>query len=134
MSPTPYNDISSWGIVPAWGYAVVLESTITSILQGAVLWGFWPTPTAPTDLKLQATEPKGRWIEISGHRRKLMHIYNRYIELSKSSVSLSSPSFGNKELEDMAWNALFRGVWEGAYFLSQHIFRPAHRRNRPSIL
>ncbi|KAL5353806.1 hypothetical protein ACLOAV_001848 [Pseudogymnoascus australis] len=130
-SPTPYNDTSSWGIVPAWGYAVVVESTITSILQGAVLWGYWPTSTASTDLKLQATEPKGHWIEISDHRQKLMHIYNRYIEVSKSSVSLSSPGFGTEELEDMAWNALFRGVWEGAYLLSQHVFSPSPQTQSP---
>ncbi|OBT63875.1 hypothetical protein VE03_06620 [Pseudogymnoascus sp. 23342-1-I1] len=131
MSPTPYNDTSSWGIVPAWGYAVVLESTITSILQGAVLWGFWPTSTAPTDLKLQATEPKGHWIEISDHRQKLMHIYNRYIELPRSSVSLPSPSFTTGELGDMASNALFRGVWEGAYLLSQYVFSSSPQTRSP---
>ncbi|KFY46199.1 hypothetical protein V494_00551 [Pseudogymnoascus sp. VKM F-4513 (FW-928)] len=130
-SPTPYNDTSSWGIVPAWGYAVVLESTITSILQGTVLWGFWPTSTAPTDLKLQEAEPKGHWIEISDHRQELMHLYNRYIEVPKSSVSLPSPGFGTVESEDMAWNALFRGLWEAAYLLSQHVFSPSPETQSP---
>ena len=57
-SPAPYNDVASWGIVPAWGYAIVIEST-TSIPEGTVLWGFWPTSTVPADLQLKATEPKG---------------------------------------------------------------------------
>ena len=129
-SPAPYNDNSSWGIVPAWGHAIVVEST-TLIPQGTVMWGFWPTSTVPTDLQLIATEPKGQWIEISDHRQKLMHIYNRYIELPKSPVSLSFPDFGKDELEHMAWAALFRGVWEGAYLLSQHVFSPSSPTQSP---
>lgn len=122
-SPPPYNDDSSWGIVPAWGYAVVIEST-TQIPQGTVIWGFWPTSTVPVDLKLKAAEPRGQWIEISEHRQKLMHLYNRYIELPRPPVSTLSLDFGKDELETMAWNALFRGVWEGSYLLSQYVFSP----------
>ena len=95
------------------------------------MWGFWPTSTVPTDLNLKATEPKGQWIEISDHRQKLMHIYNRYIELPKPPVSLSSPGFGEDELEHMAWNALFRGPWEGAYLLNQHVFSPSPQTEPP---
>ncbi len=129
-SPAPYNDISTWGIVPAWGYAVVLESS-TSMPPGTVIWGFWPTSTVPTDLRLKATEPKGHWIEISGRRQKLMNTYNRYIEQSQPPISLSSPRFAEHELERMAWNALFRGVWEGAYLLNQHVFSPNPQSHPP---
>jgi hypothetical protein len=95
------------------------------------MWGFWPTSTVPTDLKLKGTEPKGHWIEISDHRQKLMHIYNRYIELPQNPVSLSSPSLGNDELQSMALNSLFRGVWEGAYLLSQYVFSPNPQKQSP---
>ncbi len=91
---------------------------------GTVIWGFWPTSTSPTNLRLKATEPKGHWIEISDRRQKLMSYYNRYIEQSLNPVSLSSPTFAEHDLERMAWNALFRGVWEGAHLLCQHVFSP----------
>lgn len=60
-----------------------------------------------------------------------MHIYNRYTELSKSPVSLPSLGFGTDELEDMAINSLFRGVWEGAYLLRQHVFSPSPQTQSP---
>ena len=130
-SPAPYNDVASWGIVPAWGYAIVIGST-TRIPEDTVLWGFWPTSNVPVDLQLKATEPKGHWIEISETRQKLMSTYNRYMEAPSSPVSLSSPEFGEDELEHMVWNALFRGVWEGAYLLSQYVFSP-NPQNQMSI-
>ena len=129
-SPAPYNDVASWGIVPAWGYAIVIEST-TSIPEGTILWGFCPTSTVPADLQLKATKPKGHWIEITETRQKLMNTYNRYIEVPRSPDSLSSPNFGEDELEHMAWNALFHGVWEGAYLLSQYVFSPNSQTQTP---
>ena len=128
--PAPYNDVASWGIVPAWGYAIIIKST-TSIPEGTVLWGFWPTSTVPTDLRLKATEPKGHWIEITETRQKLMNTYNRYIEVPRSPHTSSSPIFGGDEIEHMAWNALFRGVWEGAYLLSQYVFSPEFQTQAP---
>lgn len=95
------------------------------------MWGFWPTSTVPADLQLKATEPKGHWIEISETRQKLMNTYNRYIEVPRSPDSVSSPDFGEDELERMAWNALFRGVWEGAYLLSQYVFSPSPQTQMP---
>ena len=102
-----------------------------SIPEGAVLWGFWPTSTVAADLQLKATEPKGHWIEIIQTRQKLMHTYNRYVEVSRSPDSLSSLHIGEDELVHMAWNALFRGVWEGAYLLSQYVLSPNSQTQKP---
>lgn len=129
-SPAPYNDSSSWGIVPAWGYAVVVEST-TSIQRGTLMRGFWPTSTVPTELKLRAAESKGQWMEISDRRQKLLHAYNRYIEIPGPAISLSPTGFEDYELENLAWNALFRSVWEAAYLLSQYVFSPSPQIQSP---
>ncbi|KAI9785102.1 MAG: hypothetical protein M1816_000513 [Peltula sp. TS41687] len=113
-APAPFNDDTRYGIVPAWGYAVVLEST-TSIPPGARVWGFWPTSTWPTDLKLKAAEPAGHWIEMSEHRRQLMNAYQRYV-VTETQTEVK------EEVELMAWNAIFRPVWEGSYLISRYVF------------
>lgn len=60
-----------------------------------------------------------------------MSTYNRYIEVPRSPDTSSSPDFGGDEIEHMAWNALFRGVWEGAYLLSQYVFSPKFQTQAP---
>ncbi|TAQ87670.1 hypothetical protein B7494_g4021 [Chlorociboria aeruginascens] len=129
--PAPYNDSSSWGIVPAWGYALVVEST-TSILPGTLLFGYWPTTSVPTDLKLKPTEPKGQWIEISEHRQQLMTLYNRYSEEPRSPVSPTSPQFSDEEVQELGWSALFRLIWQAGYLLAEYVFPPKPQSN-PAI-
>ncbi|CZT51342.1 uncharacterized protein RSE6_12472 [Rhynchosporium secalis] len=109
-APSPFNDAESWGIVPAWGYATVLQSNI-AITQGSTVWGFWPTSTAPVQLELTSAGIEGHWIETSPHRQKLMTTYNRYI-VQDTTVT-----------DDVkAWSSLFQGVWQGAYFLNKYVF------------
>ena len=119
-APAPFNDADAYGVVPAWGYAVVLEST-TSIEPGKLVWGYWPTSTLPTDLKITPTTPAGHWLETSGHRRRLMPLYQRYIE---HDPTVSLKSVVPPDLEAMAWTAVFRPVWEGAYLLNRYVFAP----------
>ncbi|KAM3074779.1 hypothetical protein ACMFMG_008195 [Clarireedia jacksonii] len=56
-APAPYNDSKAWGIVPAWGYASVIEST-SRITPGTVIWGFWPTSSGHTDLRFNLPRSK----------------------------------------------------------------------------
>lgn len=126
--PAPYNNPSAWGIVPAWGYATVEESTIPDLAQGTLLYGFWPTSSIATDLKLKQGSPKDHWIEISDHRRQLMPLYNRYTvvptspAVSELTTELNSTSDSARdELDRMAWNALFLGGVAG-FVLSEYVF------------
>ena len=108
-APAPYNDQSAWGIVPAWGYGTVLEST-TDIAPGSTLWGFWPTSGLPTDLTLIPGEPRGHWIEVSEHRQRLMTYYNRYEVVQED------------DRDNMAWAASM--IWGAGYLLSEYVFSP----------
>lgn len=117
-APSPYNDQSSWGIVPAWGYATVTESNVPGIPPDSLIWGYWPTSTSPTLLCLEPSDPEGHWVEVSSHREQLMPIYNRYEHVL--------PDEG-KELDERAWGALFRGVWVAGYLLSEYVFPPGPR-------
>ncbi|PIG89900.1 hypothetical protein AARAC_003524 [Aspergillus arachidicola] len=108
-APAPYNDQSAWGIVPAWGYATVLEST-TDIAPGSTIWGFWPTSGLPTVLTLIPGQPRGHWTEVSEHRKRLMTYYNRYEVVSED------------DRDTMAWTAAIRAIWGAGYLLSEYVF------------
>ncbi|KAF7181876.1 hypothetical protein CNMCM7691_001173 [Aspergillus felis] len=112
-APSPYNDQSLWGIVPAWGYATVTESNVPGISPDSLIWGYWPTSTSPTLLRLEPSEPAGHWVEVSSHRQQLMPIYNRYEQVSSDE---------EKELDERAWTALFQGMWVAGYLLSEYVF------------
>ncbi|KAJ5926268.1 hypothetical protein N7516_008041 [Penicillium verrucosum] len=136
--PAPYNDPSTWGIVPAWGYATVEETTIPELPKGTLLYGFWPTTSASTDLKLKRSSPEGHWIETSEHRQKLMPLYNRYTvtptttpisELTTASNSLSDSA--RDELDRMAWTTLLIGGVAG-FVLSEYVFS-SNPNQPPSI-
>ncbi|KAJ5817246.1 hypothetical protein N7447_009479 [Penicillium robsamsonii] len=135
--PAPYNDPAAWGIVPAWGYATVEETTIPELPKGTLLFGFWPTTNTPTDLKLKRGLPEGHWIETSDHRQQLMPLYNRYT-VTPSSTPISDlttalnplSDSAQNELDRMAWTALFIGGVAG-YVLSEYVF--SSNPNQPPI-
>lgn len=86
------------------------------------MWGYWPTSTSPTLLRLERSDPEGHWVEYSSHRQQLMPIYNRYEQV---------PPNEEKELDEMAWSALFRGVWVAGYLMSEYVFPPDPRAREP---
>ncbi|KAH8703141.1 hypothetical protein BGW36DRAFT_368879 [Talaromyces proteolyticus] len=109
---------AGWGIVPAWGFAVVTESTTPGISPGAVLWGFWPTADVPIDLKLEPSQPDGHWSEVSEHRKLLMTIYNQYVVNPLINFPVKNPA----NMTDLGWEALFRPIWQTGYLLSEYVF------------
>ncbi|KAL2825741.1 hypothetical protein BDW59DRAFT_145868 [Aspergillus cavernicola] len=110
--PAPYNDQSKWGIVPAWGLATVLESTIPEITPGTTFFGFWPTSSHSIDLELTPTEPAGHWRETSPHRQNLMSLYNRYMVFDTQG----------KEITEFAWDVAVRPIWVAGYVFSEYVF------------
>ncbi|GIK07283.1 hypothetical protein Aspvir_002941 [Aspergillus viridinutans] len=121
-APSPYNDQSLWGIVPAWGYATVTESNVPGIPSDSLIWGYWPTSTSLTLLRLEPSNPEGHWVEVSSNRQQLMPIYNRYEQVLPDE---------EKKLDERAWNALLRGVWVAGYLLIEYVFPPDLREREP---
>ncbi|KAJ0415300.1 hypothetical protein BJY00DRAFT_266458 [Aspergillus carlsbadensis] len=107
----PY-DRQTWGIVPAWGFATVLETTIPEISAGTTIYGLWPTSSCPVDLELVPTTPSGHWQEVSAHRQKLASFYNRYTVVDLKGRSLDS----------LAWDAVVYPTWGAGYILSEYVF------------
>jgi len=108
--PEPSED---WGIVPAWGYAIVIESVIESIPKGSTLWGYWPTSPHAVDLKLAPGVVAGQWTEVSPGRKRLMTAYNQYRQVDVQK-------FGNLE----ALTALCKPLRVAAYLLNAAVFNP----------
>ncbi|KAL4876351.1 hypothetical protein BJY04DRAFT_200065 [Aspergillus karnatakaensis] len=121
-APAPYNDQTNWGIVPAWGLATILESTIPSLTPSTTLWGFWPTSSTAVDLQLTPSAPAGHWTETSPHRQSLFSLYNHYFVFDTAS----------KDLKEFAWDAVVRPVWAAGYILSDYIFTPDAKTNPPA--
>lgn len=110
-APAPYNDQQKWGIVPAWGYGEVLESTITDIPAGSWIWGFWPTSSHAVDLNLERAGLNGHYREVSEHRQKLMTLYNAYTVV------------GNPPSEDLqGWMASVSAIWGAGYVMNHNVF------------
>lgn len=126
--PAPYNDRNQYGIVGAWGFATVLESSIKSLVPGTLLRGYLPVSTLPTVLQLAPAGAKGHWIEGSPHREKLFPLYQRYVvaDAVQSTTDLASPH----KLDSLAWDAVLGVLWECGYLLNRFCF-PFGRSVKP---
>lgn len=73
-------DSGDWGLVPAWGFATVVSSSVDELPIGERLFGFWPTAEY-LDL-----EPVGitatRFRDDVEHRRSLPPAYNGYTRVT----------------------------------------------------
>ncbi|KAL4924813.1 DUF2855 family protein [Aspergillus undulatus] len=121
-APAPYNDPTEWGIVPAWGLATVLESTVPEITPGTALYGFWPTSSRAVDLEIAPAEVEGHYKEVSAHRQTLMPIYNR----------LSIFDTQGKDLSELGWVVGgLRPIFMAGYVLSEYAFTPDPANHPP---
>ncbi|KAK5168768.1 uncharacterized protein LTR77_006077 [Saxophila tyrrhenica] len=122
--PAPYNDRDAWGIVPAWGYAEVVESKVPGLEEGVLVWGFWATGDLPIDFQMEKVEGvEGQWVEVSSARAGLMSLYNRYF-VRDGRTRLQG--LGEGEVEKMEWETAVRPVWEAGYLLNHAIFGREH--------
>lgn len=115
--PAPYNNREEWGIVSAWGYATVLDSTIDAITKGSLLWGLWPASGHAVQLQLARSAPAGHWTETSPHRGRLMTVYNHYEQVQQAPA----------EDEEMKATALFKPLWGGPNLLNRSTFSEQQR-------
>jgi len=70
------QDPAEWGIIPAWGFADVVESNLTELPVGERLFGYFPTAD---NLVMNPTKVTAlNFIEGTEHRAKLPPAYNMY--------------------------------------------------------
>lgn len=74
--PVTQEPDGTWGKVPVWGFASVVESASEEIAAGERLWGFWPMASHVVIQPGQITAR--RIIDIAPHRAELPPLYNAY--------------------------------------------------------
>lgn len=73
-----------WGVVPAWGFATVIDSADDRIVRGERLYGLWPMAS---EAVLEPGRVNARLIvENSPHRRALPPAYNSYFRLASDPI------------------------------------------------
>ncbi len=78
--PAADNADNTWGILPVWGFADVVESTVDSVPVGDRLYGYFPPATSVVMVATEVSNSK--LIDGSAHRQKLPPLYNRYQRVS----------------------------------------------------
>lgn len=66
-----------WGVLPVWGFGVVVQSRHPGVAGGERLYGYWPLADAAV-LSPQSLSA-GRFIDGAPHRAELHPIYNQYL-------------------------------------------------------
>ena len=81
--PPLNNDDGGWGMIPAWGFAEVVQSRMAEVPEGSWLYGYFPTAT---HLVMRPTGVSTRGlIDASAHRQVLPPVYNGYARVGAPS-------------------------------------------------
>ncbi|KAK6438269.1 hypothetical protein LTR95_005534 [Oleoguttula sp. CCFEE 5521] len=128
--PPPYNDATQYGIVPTWGYGLVLSSRVPGLSAGTQLWGFWPSNSLPVDLKLVPDQPTGHWRDVTESRSGMMSYYHRY---QVANLPSKIPELSGEELEKVAWQTVFLPLFACGYWTSKYVLgtQPVHPFGAP---
>lgn len=74
--PPAGEETQGWGVIPVWGFAEVVESTLESVLIGDRLFGYFPR--ADELIMLPENVSEARFIDGAKHRAGLPAGYNMY--------------------------------------------------------
>jgi hypothetical protein len=121
-TPEPYNDIEAYGRIAAWGYAEIVESTVSEITPGQTVYGFHPISTGIETVRVEYAEHGGKRIAsqiivLDEHRQHLWKVYNRY-QVCAPLKELEQA----KGVDSIGWDSLMQGLFATGYNLSTYVF------------
>ena len=117
-TPSPYDDPERYGRISAWGYATIIESTVSSIPVGKTVYGYLPIGTLPVDVNIKVCDFDDAQLEVlDPHRQHLWKIYNRLQITDSLDVLIKE-----KGAEYLAWDALMQGLYGTSYNLNRYGF------------
>ncbi|MBU0746592.1 MAG: DUF2855 family protein [Gammaproteobacteria bacterium] len=109
-----------WGIVPVWGFGLVLQSTHPAIAVGERLYGYWPMASHAV-LSPQRATPQG-FSDGAPHRAGLHAVYNHYLRTSADGLYRAD----NEDVQALL-RPLFITSWLIDDFLADQRFFDAKR-------
>lgn len=116
--PAVGNDPEGWGVIPVWGFAEVVQSTVDEIPVGDRLFGYLPPANHLIMKPVHVSE--GRFFEGAAHRAKLPPTYNSYSRIGSGPGH--DPAMENERMllwplfitGFCLWDALQQNNWYGA--------------------
>lgn len=78
--PVSASDDGSWGRIPVWGFATVVQSLHPGVAVGEKLYGYYPMSSSVV-LKPMRLSPAG-FSDGAAHRASLHPVYNQYLRCS----------------------------------------------------
>lgn len=132
-TPAPYDDSKTYGRISAWGYAEIIDSTVTGIAAGQTMYGYFPissgTEVVRAEYAVHNEKPiTDQIVILDEHRQHLWKIYNRY----RVCAPLSDLE-ATKGRDSLGWDSLLSGPFITAYNLSSYAFAwDDSRRIHPS--
>jgi len=100
----------TWGQIPVWGFAQVVDSAHPQIAVGERLYGYYPMAT---HLLIRAGKVGGRsLVDVAEHRQGLAGVYNQYVRVSKD------PAYRR---EDDAAQMLYRPLFTTSFLLDDFL-------------
>jgi len=116
--PASSNETDTWGIIPVWGFADVVDSSATGVETGERIFGYYPTTSY---LKIQNVKVlENRLIDGAEHRSKLPPGYNSYQRVGEE------PDY-DRNMDNLRmllwplyitsfclWDSLQHNAWHGA--------------------
>jgi hypothetical protein len=104
-----------WGIVPAWGFASVVQSLHPGVAVGERLYGYWPMAGSAI-LQPQRLTERG-FTDGTPHRAKLHGVYNQYLRCDRDA----SYTAQSEDLQALL-RPLFNTAWLIDDFLADQDF------------
>lgn len=77
-----------WGMIPAWGFADVVESRCEAVPVGERIWGFFPI-ASHVSLRPDKINPM-QFVDARPHRRDLPSLYNMYMRTGRDPAALKA--------------------------------------------
>ncbi|RYY58288.1 MAG: DUF2855 family protein, partial [Comamonadaceae bacterium] len=109
-----------WGVVPVWGFGVVVQSLHPGVAVGERLYGYWPLASSAVLRPDRLTAAGFR--DASPHRESLHAIYNQYQRTASDPLYTAA-----SESEQALLRPLYTTSWLIDDFLADNAFFGARR-------
>lgn len=111
----PVGDGAAWGIVPVWGFGVVVQTRCAGVAVGERLYGYWPMASHAV-LQPVRVSAEG-FFDGAPHRAGLHAVYNQYLRCAVDPLHTAA----SEPLEALL-RPLFLTAWLIDDFLADNAF------------